>query len=92
MTNEHDVGETVAYTERGFRIFLSPMETRYGTLSMVESSLAGRGAHVRIYQGDGCVHVNVEQAILIRDALDSFVLEAETDALTEPVEPWRDGG
>jgi hypothetical protein len=78
------------FTPRGFRVFhdrrREPEERLYGddaAVSVVESSLAGRGPHVRIYEGTNCVQLNVAEAIAVRDALDVFVAEATADLLTE---------
>jgi hypothetical protein len=58
-----------------------------GPVRVVESSLAYRGAHVRIYQGIGepqCVHMSVKQAKAAVAALQAWIADAEEDALIEP--------
>ena len=79
-------------TERGFRIFMTRERTEdeilYGkpaTVSVVESSIAARGPHVRIYEGDDGVQLNLTEARAVADALALFCSEAEADELTEPV-------
>lgn len=79
------------YNTRGFRIFhdrrREPEERLYGddsVVSVLESSLAARGPHVRVYEGKNCVQLNVVEAREVRDALDVFVAEATADLLTEP--------
>lgn len=90
-------------TSRGFRIFHDerneqPEPTlveralgctpRPQRLSVVESSIAGEGAYVRIYGGraaDDHVHLSYAQAKAVRDALDQFLIEAEHGMLTEDV-------
>lgn len=76
--------------ERGFRIFLQPTPQRYGDVKVTESSIAGCGAHCWIFQADAGgretqgVHVDVACARLLRDALTTFIDEAERGELTEP--------
>lgn len=82
------------YTERGFRVFGTRArpegENLYGQtlgrVTVLESSLAGRGPHVRIYApGDEQVHLNYDEAKLVRDALSVFITEAEAGQLTENI-------
>lgn len=77
-------------TSRGFRIFMSrersDEEWLYGkpaTVSVVESSLAMRGPHVRIYEGDDGVQLSLLEARAVADALALFCAEAEAGELTE---------
>lgn len=77
--------------ERGFRIFLQPTPQRYGDVKVTESSMAYAGAHCWIFQaGEGResqgVHVDVPCARLLRDALTTFIEEAERGELTEPAD------
>lgn len=70
-------------TERGFRVF-----HREDRLSVIESSLALEGPHVRVYGGrpiDGheSVHLSLVDAKAVRDALTTFIDEAEAGSLTE---------
>lgn len=88
-----EVGESPR-TPRGFRVFAHrerPDEERlYATdlaVAVMESSLAFRGAHVRIYEGSEGVQLNVREAHIVRDALDAFITEAEAGMLTEPAYP-----
>lgn len=70
-------------TERGFRIF-GRVDAHCGaTVRVQESSLAGKGAHVCLFC-DGDLRLNVAQAKALRDALDTFVREAEAGQLAEP--------
>lgn len=75
----------------------------YGTpwdLSVVESSLASKGAHARVYNTPRNtfggkllpehVQVNVAGAKALIEALQTFVREAESGMLTEPAVP-REG-
>ena len=81
------------YTERGFRLYLDgPGDGCRGVnLSVVESSLAYEGAHVRIYHGDDeHVQLHVDAAEDVAQALLEFVAEARACVLTEPA--YRDGG
>lgn len=75
---------------RGFRRFLvrarSGEEILYGAPGDVmvhESSLAGRGPHVRITDPIGGVQLNLDEAAEVRDALDVFIAEATAGELTE---------
>lgn len=78
-------------TERGFRVF-----HKSDDLSVVESSLAFEGTHVRIYGGRGGsndhVHLSYEQAGSVIAALKTFCDEAEQNLLCEPIETahWAD--
>jgi hypothetical protein len=79
-------------TQRGFRIYAEDVRAMWGTVKVLESSAAGKGAHVWIfYDQDKGVsdtkldpQLSVEAAKVVRDALDTFIREAEADELTEP--------
>lgn len=79
-------------TERGFRAYTFPDVDCYGgEVTVVESSIAFEGAHVRIYHGDDeHVQLHVDAAEKVAHALLDFVRAARADELTEPV--YRDGG
>lgn len=81
-----------AYTERGFRLYLYEPDggCQGAAVTVVESSLAFEGAHVRIYHGDDHVHLHVDVAESVALSLLEFVAEARATALTEPV--YRDDG
>lgn len=82
---------------RGFRVFAERQrpESEWlfgqpGTVRVVESSIAGRGAHVWVFV-DGqsaadaaSVELNVAEALLVREALGDFITEARAGVLTEP--------
>lgn len=79
------------FSGRGFRIFHTrrrePDERLYGEdveVKVVESSLATRGPHVRIYEGSECVQLNMAEAEEVRNALETFLHEAGQGLLTEP--------
>jgi hypothetical protein len=81
------------YTSRGFRIFATRERPdnevifgARGNVQVLESSLAGHGPHVRIYEPSGeCAHINVEEARIVAAALDRFIQEAEAGELTEKI-------
>ena len=65
------------YTERGFRLYGELMDS-YGNDIRVQESSAANGPHVWIFidaGGDLCPHLNVAQAIEVRDALSLFIAE-----------------
>jgi hypothetical protein len=85
-------------TERGFRIYARVPSRDGGTVQVQESSLAFEGAHVRLFlKGAECSehmgrhhrpepHLSVAGARALRDALATFITEAEEDELTETAE------
>lgn len=80
-------------TGRGFRVFAvrerSEDEWLYGepvSVYVVESSLAGRGPHVRIYEGTEGVQLNLDEAAMVARALMQFIEEAHDGQLTELVD------
>ena len=79
-------------TGRGFRIFEESGEGAQ-RLFVVESSLACKGAHVRIYHGENAnrdeyehMQLSVAEASKVRAALKVFIAEARAGTLTEPAE------
>lgn len=85
--------EQLPKTSRGFLLLLPLRKDRDGHgLKVVESSLAGCGAHVRIFvdEGDGVVrglHLSVEDAAALVRALSTFIDAAESGLLIEPADP-----
>lgn len=81
---------------RGFRVFLEQLPQRYGAIGVTESSLASAGAHCWIFQDahggrpDQGIQINVAGAKLVREALTTFIEEAEKGELTEAVDPPED--
>lgn len=79
--NEHPtVGEPVASNDRGFLTYAGgPIETSYGHTVRVQESSAVDGPHVWLFIGDSPrvdghdPHLNLEQAIALRAALDQFI-------------------
>jgi hypothetical protein len=79
-------------TERGFCIFDENIPNRMGTVSVVESSLAFSGPYVRIYSHDdnrGGVHLSVEAAQRVINALNQFIIMALCDKLCEPYANYK---
>jgi hypothetical protein len=83
-------------SERGFRLFADEFDQLYGPVHVIESSIAFQGAHCWIYQDlskrdPKCettqVHLDVEGAKKVRDALSLFIDEAEAGELVESAEP-----
>lgn len=79
-------------TARGFRIYLADHPgCQDAEVTVVESSIAFEGAHVRIYHGDDeHVQIHVDAAEAVAHALLDFAREARAGLLTEPA--YRDGG
>lgn len=83
-------------TSRGFRVYGYVGGGGDLKVRVQESSRAGVGAHVWLFlEGEECVvlngehiqpapHLSVEGARELRDALDTFIREAEAGELTEP--------
>lgn len=82
------------YTNRGFRIYAEDLPCRHGKLKVQESSIAFEGAHIWLfYEERGkaladtpSAQINVATAKKLMEALSTFIVEAEADELTEPVE------
>lgn len=69
----------ITETSRGLHIYGEPVVTSYGdVVSVYESSAAsGPCCWLRIEQvSESAAHLNLEQAVAIRDRLDAFISEA----------------
>ncbi|MFE9372233.1 hypothetical protein ACFYM2_21035 [Streptomyces sp. NPDC006711] len=80
MTEHPTVGEPVAANGRGFLTYAgSPIKTSYGHTIRVQESSAASEPHVWLFIGDSPAasgrnpHLNLEQAIALRAALDQFI-------------------
>ena len=71
----------ITETDRGFHLYGDPVRTRYGHEVSVYESSAASGPHCWLKVGpsenvEGCTaHLNVEQAVAIRDRLSAFIDE-----------------
>ena len=77
-------------TPRGFCIFGEFTDNRGSSIKIQESSAAFTGAHCWIFcsrnEKDDSPHLNVSEARQVIDALQKFVLEAESGQLIEPAD------
>lgn len=80
---------SATHTPRGFRIFVNDDDA---PITVLESSLAFEGPHVRVSGGRridneggrGKLHLSLDQAKLAHEGLGRFIAEAEGKLLTEP--------
>lgn len=92
---------TKEYTNRGFAIYDKIPNHREGFIQLQESSLACEGPHLWLFLKDAeCVtaaglngpehqkpeiQLSLENVKRLRNALNEFILDAESDKLTEPI-------
>jgi hypothetical protein len=79
VTEHPTVREPTATNDRGFLAYAGgPIETDYGHTIRVQESSAASGPHVWLFIGEGDQpgtdpHLDLEQAIALRAALDQFI-------------------
>ena len=92
---------TKQYTGRGFAIYDKIPNHRRGSVRIQESFLAGQGPHLWLFLKDaecgtaaglnGPIHqkpeiqLSLENVKKLRNALNEFIIDAESNKLTEPV-------
>lgn len=74
---------------RGFRVFSPELNQLFGCTYVVQSAIIYRGEHCWIYQHaakdeSNGVCLDVVGARAVRDALDTFIAEAESGQLKRP--------